>query len=80
MLVLSRKQNESIIIDGNIEVVVLGMEGETVKLGIRAPKEIEIYRKELYDSIIKSNQEAAKVTISLEQIAKFIQSGRDEKK
>ncbi|OMF35833.1 carbon storage regulator [Paenibacillus sp. FSL H8-0548] len=76
MLVLSRKQNESIIIDGDIEVVVLGVEGDTVKLGIRAPKEIDIYRKELYDSIISSNQEAAHNAGSLDQIARLLQSGR----
>lgn len=58
MLVLSRKKDESIIIGGNIEVVVLGVEGENVKLGIRAPKEVEIFRKELYVTIQSTNREA----------------------
>jgi len=59
MLVLSRKAEESIIIDGSIEVRVTRIEGDVVKLGIVAPRDISIYRKEIYDSIQESNQEAA---------------------
>ncbi|MBJ6361931.1 carbon storage regulator CsrA [Paenibacillus sp. GCM10012307] len=58
MLVLSRKADESIMIGEQIEVVVLGMEGDVVKLGIRAPKQVDIYRKELYVAIQASNREA----------------------
>jgi carbon storage regulator len=73
MLVLSRKNNESIIIGGHIEIVVLGVEGETVKLGIRAPKEVAIYRKELYETIQAENLEASKSSSSVQKLADMIQ-------
>lgn len=77
MLVLSRKTNESIIIDGDIEVIVLGVEGDNVKLGIRAPKSKEIYRKELYDTIIASNSEAAQTsTVPIDQLAQLMRGDR----
>ena len=49
MLVLSRKVNEVIIIDDNIHVVVVDIRGDKVRLGIDAPKEVTIHRKEVYD-------------------------------
>lgn len=58
MLVLSRRSNESIVIGGNIEVVVLGVEGDQVRLGIRAPKEVDIYRQEIYAAIQEQNRQA----------------------
>jgi carbon storage regulator len=59
MLVLARKKGESIMIGDNIELVILGVEGDTVKLGITAPKQVEVYRKEIYLSIQESNKEAS---------------------
>ncbi|MGP0584718.1 carbon storage regulator CsrA [Paenibacillus timonensis] len=59
MLVLSRKKGESIMISDTIEIVVLETEGETVKLGIKAPKNVEIHRKEVYMAIQESNREAS---------------------
>jgi len=49
MLVLSRKRNESILIDGDIKVVVLGIRGDKVRLGITAPRSIPVVRKEITD-------------------------------
>jgi carbon storage regulator len=69
MLVLSRKSQESIVIDGHIEVTVLSVEGDIVKLGINAPKEVSIFRKELYEAIQVSNQEAADTGASLKQLS-----------
>lgn len=51
MLVLSRKKNESIIIYDNVEIVVVEIRGDKVRLGIEAPKEIPVHRKEVYDAI-----------------------------
>ena len=58
MLALSRKKNEALIINNNVEVTVLEIKGEQVKLGISAPKEVSIYRKEVYIQIQDSNKEA----------------------
>lgn len=59
MLVLTRKENESIIINDNIEVVILGIEDGKVRLGIKAPKDIEIHRKEVYQLLQNENKEAS---------------------
>ncbi|HIH96834.1 MAG TPA: carbon storage regulator CsrA [Thermoplasmata archaeon] len=59
MLILSRKKDESIVIGNDIEVMVVGVEGDNVKLGIKAPKDISIYRREIYDQIQTANIEAA---------------------
>ncbi|MBE7498728.1 MAG: carbon storage regulator CsrA [Verrucomicrobiales bacterium] len=58
MLILSRKLNESIVIDGRITVKVLRVEGEVVKLGIAAPPNVPVHRQELYEEIQRSNQQA----------------------
>lgn len=60
MLALSRKKNESIIIDNNIEVTVLDIKGDQIKLGISAPKSVQVYRKEVYVQIKDSNKEASR--------------------
>lgn len=56
MLALSRKKNEALIINNNIEVTILDIKGEQVKIGITAPKEVPVYRKEVYDQIQEANQ------------------------
>lgn len=59
MLALARKLNEAIIIDDNIEITVLEIKGDQIKIGIDAPKSVPIYRKEIYKQIQESNEEAA---------------------
>jgi carbon storage regulator len=51
MLVLSRKKNESIVINDDITIVVVEIRGDKVRLGVEAPKEIPVHRKEVYDAI-----------------------------
>ncbi|MBD5394856.1 MAG: carbon storage regulator CsrA [Lachnospiraceae bacterium] len=58
MLALSRKKNEALIINNNIEITILEIKGEQVKLGISAPKEVPVYRKEVYVQIQDANKEA----------------------
>ena len=58
MLALSRKKNEALIINNNIEVTVLDIKGEQVKLGISAPKDVPVYRKEVYAQIQDANADA----------------------
>ena len=59
MLALSRKENESIMIGNEIEVTVLEIKGDQVKIGIKAPKNVSIYREEIYLQIQQANREAA---------------------
>lgn len=59
MLALARKVNEAIIINDNIEVTVLEVKGDQIKIGINAPKSVPIYRKELFEQIQQANTEAA---------------------
>lgn len=61
MLVITRKSEEGIIIDGDIEIVVLGIEDGKVKLGIEAPKNKKIYRKEIFEAIKAENQKAINI-------------------
>ena len=62
MLALSRKKNEALVINNNIEITVLEIKGEQVKLGISAPKEVPVYRKEVYVQIQEANKEAVDVS------------------
>jgi carbon storage regulator len=61
MLVLSRQRDETIMIGDDIEVTVVDIRGDKVRLGITAPKEISVHRKEVYDAIRRENREAAQV-------------------
>lgn len=76
MLILSRKLNESIVIDGRIIVKIMRVDGEVVKIGITAPKEVPVHRQEVYAEIQKSNHEAlATNRAALPQLARVL---RDE--
>ena len=79
MLALARKINDSIIINDNIEVIVLEIRGDQVKLGITAPKSVPIYRKEIYMAIQKENQAAAKFnTDSIPSLNTMLKKDKDE--
>lgn len=68
MLVLSRKEEQSIIIGDNIEIKILAIKGDTVKIGITAPPELKIYRKEVLQEIQKANIEALNSSRTLKDI------------
>jgi len=55
MLVLSRKKNESIVINNDITIVVVEIRGDKVRLGVEAPKEVPVHRREVYDAIHRQN-------------------------
>ncbi len=73
MLALSRKINESIIVGNDIEVTILEVKGDQVKIGISAPKSVPIYRKEIYLQIKESNKEAAETAASDGVLKKLFQ-------
>ncbi|ONI43725.1 carbon storage regulator [Candidatus Epulonipiscium fishelsonii] len=72
MLALTRKVNESIIINGNIEIKVISISDGRVKLGIEAPKEQSIYRKELYLQIEEANKASISNKTDIEDLLKKI--------
>jgi carbon storage regulator len=61
MLALTRKKGEALVINNNIEVTILDIRGDQIKIGITAPKDVPIYRKEVYLQIQKENEEAFSV-------------------
>ena len=71
MLALARKKGQSIIIADNIEITVLSIKGEQVKIGINAPKEIPVHRKEIYDQIVAENRLAIE-NASVENLQKIL--------
>ena len=62
MLALSRKKNEAIVINNNVEITILEIKGDQVKIGISAPKEVPVYRKEVYVQIQEANKAASDVS------------------
>ena len=68
MLILSRKKDESIIIGGNIEIKILEIHESKVRIGIKAPQDIDIFREELYKSIQEENIMAAKLDIDIKMM------------
>ncbi|MCH5272763.1 MAG: carbon storage regulator CsrA [Lachnospiraceae bacterium] len=68
MLALSRKVNESIMIGHDIEITILEIKGEQVKIGINAPKSVPLYRKEIYLQIQEANKEAVSADASPEML------------
>lgn len=71
MLVLSRKRDQSLMIGEDIEIKIVEISGNMVKIGIEAPKDVQIYRKEVFDAIKSENIEAAsKNIISLSEFSK----------
>ncbi|MBB6177624.1 MULTISPECIES: carbon storage regulator CsrA [Anoxybacillus] len=76
MLVLTRKLKEAIQIGDDIEVVVLAIDGDQVKLGIRAPKHVDVHRKEIYLAIQQENNAASLASAnSLQQLSDQLKKG-----
>ena len=71
MLALSRKKGEALMINNDIEITILEIKGEQVKIGISAPKEVPVYRKEVYIQIQEANN-AASDNAGVEQLANLL--------
>lgn len=61
MLALTRKKGEALVLNNDIEITILEIKGDQVKIGIQAPKEVPVYRKEIYLQIQKENQDSMNV-------------------
>lgn len=72
MLVLTRKKNQSIVINDNIEITIIDIQGDQLRVGIDAPKNVKVYRKEIYDEIVEQNKQASNVKVSLDDLANEI--------
>ena len=68
MLVLTRKKGQKLIINDNIEIIILETRGDTVKIGINAPKSVSVFREEIYEEIKKANKQAIQ-DISLSELS-----------
>jgi carbon storage regulator len=73
MLLLNRKKGERLIIGDNIEITVIDVQGESVKLGISAPRSVSVYRKEIYDDIVRSNRQAVENMAEIGEKIKVLQ-------
>ena len=84
MLILSRKLDEKIFIGENIIVTIVAVSGDTVKLGIDAPREVKVYRAEVYEEILRANIEAAKaagtIPSDLESLKEIEKLAKQKKK
>ncbi len=63
MLILKRRAGESLKIDGDIEVIVLDIQGSQVKIGIKAPESVKVYRDELFDRMTKAGKKLAAINV-----------------
>lgn len=70
MLVLARKKDEAIVIGDDIEIIITEISEDKVKIGIKAPKHMKIFRKELLEQVKEENLESASVKVDLEALAK----------
>ncbi|MCK5075060.1 MAG: carbon storage regulator CsrA [Calditrichia bacterium] len=80
MLVLTRRLGESVIISDSIKITIVDIEGRQVKVGIQAPKDIAIFRQEVYDRIKQENISAAQATMdNIRRAAKMLKLEKKEK-
>ncbi|AEF94656.1 carbon storage regulator, CsrA [Desulfotomaculum nigrificans CO-1-SRB] len=73
MLILSRKKNQAIHIGDNIVITILDVAGDNVKIGIEAPKNIQVYRSEVFKAIEEENKKAALAKAAPEDLAKLLE-------
>ncbi len=78
MLILTRKKDESIIINGNIEIQIIAIEEGKVKIGINAPKDVEIHRNEVFEKILESNKAAMSSKASILKLSEKIKKNNEE--
>ncbi|MDT2235812.1 carbon storage regulator CsrA [Paenibacillus larvae] len=77
MLVLSRRKGESIILQENIEITILQVDSDTVKVGITAPKDVDIFRKEVYLAIQEANTESAQYALDIKELNEKLKNSQE---
>lgn len=79
MLVLSRRRDESIMIGDEVEVTVVEVRGDVVKLGVKAPRSVPVHRKEIYETIQRENLAATKASkTDISKILKAVRARKDK--
>ena len=78
MLVLSRQRDETIMIGDDVEITVVDIRGDKVRLGINAPRHIQVHRKEVYDAIKRENEQAS--MMKLQDMTEAVERESEEKK
>ena len=74
MLVITRKPEQSLIIGGDVEVIVLGVTREGVRLGIKAPREVQVHRREVFEAIAAENRAAAEAQVPVQDAAALLRA------
>ena len=80
MLVLSRQKDESIIIGDDVEIIIVDVRGDKVRLGITAPKNISVHRREVYEAIQREKKEKAKKEATKDEVTEPKSAEEEEKK
>lgn len=74
MLVLTRKKGQSLMIGQDIEISVVDIQGDQVRLGITAPRSVSIHRKEVFEEILQENLQASSMNLSVEELKKAVET------
>lgn len=79
MLVITRKPEQSIVIGGEVEVIVLGISKDGVRLGIKAPRSVQVHRREVFEAIAAENKAATSSKVSIQDAAALLRAAQVRK-
>ncbi len=79
MLVITRKPEQSIVIGGEVEVIVLGVSKDGVRLGIKAPRSVQVHRREVFEAIAAENRAAAEHRMPVQDAAVLLRAAQAKK-
>jgi carbon storage regulator len=79
MLVITRKPDQSIVIGGEVEVIVLGITKDGVRLGIKAPRSVQVHRREVFEAIAAENKAATEAKVTIQDAAALLRAAQVRK-